>query len=270
MDLFTKHQRETTEFNMGGDRIVLPNGLVMWLPSVRMRGAANYLVREIFQQQRYAHQGFEIGRNDIVVDIGANMGVFVLWAAPQTPQGKVLAVEPTGAIDSLETNVSINQLDNVISLKAAVGVDGRESRFTTYPGFNIINHKDEWTPAAVTRFLIRLRYGRGSRMSLTETVPTFSLGTLMDRYGLDRIDLLKVDCEGGEYEIFECLESYHFQRIRRIAMEFHEYQPAHDHRRLVQILKAHGFKTEVHKPWLVYRFMKYGSLWAWQEHEAAR
>lgn len=247
------------------DRIPLPNGLTLWLPSRRMRGAAEYVVREIFKQRRYYRPGFEIRPDDTVVDIGANMGAFVLWAATQAARGRVVAVEPTSIIDCLNTNVSLNRLENVTTIKAAVGEDGGELRFVTYPGFNINSHQHGWRPAPVTRFLINLRYGRYKSGPVQETARVISLGRLMDECGLERVNFLKIDCEGGEYAIFENLTARDLARVDRVAMEFHELHSSQRHERLVTILRENGFRVLVQKPWFQYRFMKFGALWAWRE-----
>ena len=69
------------ELNVG-----LPNGTVCHLTSESMRPLAKYLRWEIFKRGRYARVGFELRPGDTVIDIGGNIGVFVLWAAPQVPQ----------------------------------------------------------------------------------------------------------------------------------------------------------------------------------------
>ena len=97
-------------------KIELPNGLTFYLPDARMEGAVSFLVKEIFKRRRYAHPGFEIGPKDTVIDVGANMGLFVLWAAPQAAQGRLIAVEPTGVIDCLRLNVQLNGLKNVTAI----------------------------------------------------------------------------------------------------------------------------------------------------------
>jgi hypothetical protein len=61
----------------------LPNGTVCHLTSESMRPLAKYLRWEIFTRGRYARTGFELRPSDTVIDIGGNIGVFVLWAAPQ-------------------------------------------------------------------------------------------------------------------------------------------------------------------------------------------
>jgi FkbM family methyltransferase len=242
--------------------IDLGDGLKLYLATSQQKGAARYVVNEIFKKRRYDHPGFDIGPTDTVVDIGANMGIFVLWAASLAKQGKVLAIEPTSAMDTLRMNVERNGLTNVIPIQAAAGRDGETFEIVTYPGFNIVNHHAAWKPMLATRFLIKLRYGWYQSQPVVERAPVKSLKRMLDENGVDRVNYLKVDCEGGEYDIFRSLDDETFDRIDRIAMEFHEYTQHQRHEELVLMLERHGFSVEIHTNFFEYRLMKYGVLWA--------
>src|ERR1700683_4668955 len=100
----------------------LPNGTVCHLTSEAMRPLAKYLRWEIFKRGRYVHPGFELRPSDTVVDIGGNIGVFVLWAAPQVPQGSIVSVEPNPvSLGCLKLNIQRNGLGNVTAMQAAAG-----------------------------------------------------------------------------------------------------------------------------------------------------
>jgi len=60
------------------------------------------------------------------------------------------------------------------------------------------------------------------------SVPGVSLGQLCQDYGLDEVDLLKIDCEGGEYDIFESAPMELFRRIRNIVFEYHDFDGVAD------------------------------------------
>jgi FkbM family methyltransferase len=240
----------------------LDNGLKFYAPKP-MRGAACYLHREIFARKRYWRPGFEILPSDTVVDIGANMGMFVLWAAPQAHAGQVLAIEPCQQIHGcLQNNILRNGLRNVETMRTAVGADDTEIELVSYPGFNIVSHQRGWRPAAMTRLLIGLIYRRYRSAPVVERVACMSLGRILDAQRVGRVDLLKIDCEGGEYEILRALQPQDWERIDRVAMEFHELHPTQRHQELVQILKSQGFYVEVRKPLLEYHLMRFGEIWA--------
>ena len=54
------------------------------------------------------------------------------------------------------------------------------------------------------------------------SIPSVSLEELLDAHELDVVDLLKVDCEGGEYDIFPEAPDRALDCIRNIATEWHE------------------------------------------------
>ena len=243
-------------------KIGLGDGLSLWLSSTQQLGAARYVVDEIFTKRRYDHPGFQIRPTDNVVDIGANMGIFTLWAARQANRGKVLAIEPTSAIDALRVNIERNGLTNVVPVQAAAGRDGESFEIVTYPGFNIVNHHAGWQPRRWTKFFIWLLYRRYQSAPVIERATVKSLRRMLDENGVERVNYLKCDCEGGEYEILRNLDDETFSRIDKIAVEFHEYMPGQHRSELIDILNRHGFAIEVRKSWFEYTFMKYGMLWA--------
>jgi FkbM family methyltransferase len=250
------------ELQSAQTKIDLGDSLSLWLSSTQQLAAARYVVDEIFTKRRYEHPGFQIGPADNVVDIGANMGIFTLWAARQASHGKVLAIEPTSAIDVLRINIERNGLTNVIPVQAAAGREGDSFEIVTYPGFNIVNHHAGWRPKRWTKFFIWLLYRKYQSPQIIERTSAKSLRRMLDENGIEHVNYLKCDCEGGEYEIFRDLDDATFSRIDKIAMEFHEYMPGQHRSELISILERHDFAVEIHKSWFEYTFMKYGMLWA--------
>jgi hypothetical protein len=53
-------------------------------------------------------------------------------------------------------------------------------------------------------------------------VPGISLASLIESQGLRQVDLLKIDCEGGEYDILLKTPSEVLKNIQKIAFECHE------------------------------------------------
>jgi FkbM family methyltransferase len=166
------------------------------------------------------------------------------------------------AIDALKLSLERNGITNVVPLKVAAGVDGQEWEFVTYTGFNIVNHRSTWKPKLFTRFVIKLLFRKYQSQPVVERAPVKSLERILDEQGVDHVNYFKIDCEGGEYEVFRNLSPRGFDRLDKIVMEFHEYVPGQDHRELVKLLKDHGFTVDIHKTFLEYRFMKCGMLWA--------
>jgi 2-polyprenyl-3-methyl-5-hydroxy-6-metoxy-1,4-benzoquinol methylase len=70
-----------------------------------------FLYREVFEEQAYARHGVRLGPGDSVLDVGANIGMFALWAAERVaPGGRVVALEPLPPIyDALLHNISAHR-----------------------------------------------------------------------------------------------------------------------------------------------------------------
>ncbi|HUZ32410.1 MAG TPA: FkbM family methyltransferase [Xanthobacteraceae bacterium] len=250
-----------------------------------MRPLARYLRWEIFKRRRYARAGFELRPSDTVVDIGGNIGVFVLWAAPQVPQGYVVSVEPNPvSLGCLKLNIERNGLGNVTAMQAAAGSDGGTMELIYHPGWEMIAYNAElsapWfykqsVPARLVRWIIA---GLTNRYTAAEpaqriVTPLMSLEHIMDDHGLQVVNYLKLDCEGGEFEVLRNISGACWSRIERAVIEYHEF--GHDLRvtELVMILEGNGFEVEVHQS-LVEKLGRpfganIGEIWAWKPVAAA-
>ena len=100
----------------------------LWLATPQQQGAARFVVNEIFTKKRYDHPGFQIQPADTVVDIGANMGIFVLWAARQCYARKSGGHRADQRNRRAAMNVERNGLTNVCPVQAACGPTAARSK----------------------------------------------------------------------------------------------------------------------------------------------
>ncbi len=180
----------------------------------------------------YLSGGIRLKPGDTVVDIGANIGSFTVLAASIVgPGGRVIALEPvSGTFARLQKNVGLNRLENVTCRNEAV-----DSRAGTL----------EIRVAAKSALSSAFSDvdGTATVPADVESVPTITLEQVRDEEHLDRINLLKVDCEGSEYAIFNELPPHVARRIDQIAMEVHEI-PGRSYDQLVNDLRALGFRVD--------------------------
>ena len=260
MNSAPQRDKNTSEFT-----IDLSDGRQFYLTDRCYLGAAQFLRFEIFKRQRYFRKGFELKPSDNIIDIGANMGMFTAWAVPQIPNGKLIAIEPTASVECLELNRKKHGWTNVEVLNLAVGDKKGEMDLWHYPGFNIISHPTSAQPANITYFLINLAYFRFRKKASKITVPCVSFDSVMDGFDVSKVDFLKIDCEGAEYEIFRGLSKHNWKRINKIALEFHEYGEGQSAKILIENLRCEGFEVVIRKPLFEYYLMKYGEIWAWRK-----
>ncbi|HUE95064.1 MAG TPA: FkbM family methyltransferase [Longimicrobiaceae bacterium] len=120
----------------------------------------------------------------MVLDVGASIGVVALLAA--RIGCRVLALEPERAnFERLRANVALNGLP-VETLRVAVTDHRGTETLRVLPPHRRGHHTLAPAADAVA----------------TQTVPCTTLDDLLERHGLERVDLLKVDVEGAEPEVF--------------------------------------------------------------------
>jgi FkbM family methyltransferase len=240
-------------------QVGLPNGTICHLTSETMVPLAKYLRWEIFKRARYAHAGFDLRPSDTVVDIGGNIGVFVLWAAPQVPRGLVLSVEPNPAsIRCLKLNIERNDLGNVTAMQAAAGSDGGTMELIYHPGWEMIAYNAGvsapwfYKQSALARLLRWIIAGLTNGQISAEpaqriNAPLMSLERIMDHEGIEVVNYLKLDCEGSEFEVLRNTSGACWSRIERAAIEYHEFGRDRRVAELVTILERNGFEVEVNQ-----------------------
>ena len=72
------------------------------------------------------------------------------------------------------------------------------------------------------------------------TIPQISLDIAFKRFGENNLDIVKMDCEGSEWEILKNVEIW--KKVKFLTMEYHLGKNNFDHDRIVKVLDKIGFK----------------------------
>jgi FkbM family methyltransferase len=170
------------------------------------------------------------------VDVGANWGYFSLLGAGLVgPSGRVIAVEPHPALfASLAENVRRNGLSQVTALRvAAADRNGR---------MNLVGFAGGGENSGLSR-LTELP----DSSALNFDVQTRLLEELLDERGVESVDLLKMDIEGGEGLVLPTLGGrLSSGRYRHILLELHPEaleRQGHSAAALVAGLLEHGYRA---------------------------
>lgn len=181
---------------------------------------------EIFLNEEYG----TIPDDSIVLDLGANIGVFAIYATTSARNVQVYAYEPWPAFGALlRENVRLNQKMDAIRCfdEAVAGESGHRSLQLAETGSFFPTLIDS-APALAERNQI--------------AAPCTTLARIMHAHDLSQIDLVKMDCEGAEYEILYATPASHLKRIRELRMEYHNLDsPEHHLDALERFLAGHGF-----------------------------
>jgi len=216
----------------GLNRLELVDGSILEAPASEPLIA---IFDEVWISQRYAEAGFAARPGHTIVDIGANMGVFTVWAARRNPQAVVVSVEPgVEACGLLRHNIELNRLANVRVVQAAC---------SGQTGPRAFYRRGDTAQSSLYNQDVY-----GSEFLQAGEVATVTLQELFAQQGIECCDLLKLDCEGAEYEILMNAPAAVLQRVERIAMEYHLGMNAHHPAELKTCLEAHGFLVDYEPP----------------------
>lgn len=207
--------------------IELKNGIKFSMgPSKTIGGADLFLISEIWNRKSYflkSYPGFRIDKNDTVIDVGANRGYFTIFAARKAVNGKIFAFEPSpDNFEILSQNLKNNKLNNVVAMPMAVSSSVKNVYLYLFPGSDSANSQ-------------HLKLGKKIKVKATD------LPHYCKVKKINKIDFLKIDCEGEEYEIFSSLPGSFWKIVDKISMEHHVIK-GHSPRELVNILQSYKFK----------------------------
>ena len=163
--------REENEF-------VLPNGLVVAGDATELA----WLFEKVFERQEYAAHGLTYPEDACVVDVGAHVGLFALYAAGRCPRGRVYACEPVPAtFGYLQRNVA-RYGEAVQALAVALGETDGPAEFGA------------------------------------ATTASRRLSTVLREQEIARVDLLRVDVDGAELSVLRGVESADWARIDQVVV----------------------------------------------------
>jgi FkbM family methyltransferase len=168
--------------------------------------------------QIFCREIYQVRPSDrLIVDAGANIGAFTLYALRNSALASVIAIEP--APDSCDR------------VRAMLRAHGMESRCTLH---------EAALGASLGETTIQLDAGSQFRRSgvAGHRVPMVTLDSLVPPDTI--LDLLKIDIEGAEYEVFKSASRELLRRVRRIVMEYHPVAPVEE---AIGPLVSSGFRV---------------------------
>jgi len=191
--------------------------------TIQQKWDTDYIISEIFRDRVYNNDFVSVESGDVVFDVGFNYGFFSLDALQFNPN-RIIAFEP-----NLNLCKKYNHYLNHPKIELhQVGLSDKNETVTFY--------ENEYS-------------GRGTTISdinQTDVASSFdvelvSINEFIKNNSIDRIDYLKIDCEGGEYAIFDSIDkTFLKEKVKKVALEFHH--PLNDKKvvKLLNILKECG------------------------------
>jgi FkbM family methyltransferase len=160
-----------------------------------------------------------------ILDLGANVGYASVYFAARWPQARILSVEPaTSNLDLLDRNT--RSWNHITCLQAAVW---------SHPSWvQVANPQD-----ALNAF--RMSESHDARQ---ENIPAYTISQLIERQGCRYLDLLKMDVEGAEAEIFKNGTAW-LNRVKVLIIELHDRIVPGCTQALYHALQGHHFQQEI-------------------------
>lgn len=196
----------------------------------------------------YLQHGIQISDNSIVFDVGANIGIFGIRAMQRAKNVSVYCFEPIPDIAGiLQKNADQHGHGRMKVFNCGVSDSTGSATFTYFPNTPALStsHPEQWEndPGAfakavkgtmknppdgmkwmrlippvfagiIAHFLVK-----GSKEITCNLIP---LSDIISNEGLNRIDLLKIDCEGAEWSVIQGIRYEHWSMIQSMVIEIHD------------------------------------------------
>jgi FkbM family methyltransferase len=202
-----------------GARFRTSTGAALSLASGYTSGA-----REMYCRNVYLRTGLTMPTSGWVMDLGANNGLFSVWAAVTGAQ--VVAVEAQqGFATEIRDLAAYNGVTERVHIEVAMASG------VTMSGASVGAVADDHRWAATS-------HGTPARPA------DMSVPGLMAAHGIDRLGLLKIDIEGGEFAVLAAGQDLSWlERVDQLALEFH--RDFGDPAALIEPLRQHGFVVDL-------------------------
>jgi FkbM family methyltransferase len=192
--------------------------------------------KEIFMEDFYEADELmgKLPNNPLVIDIGANAGFFNVLLFSKNKNARVLAYEPlpsnialfkkTIAKNALLKNIRLSQVAVTGISKDSIDLFTEDTEDNTvvssvFSDFNKLNQKKI-------------------------TVPAQSLTSIIQQNNFEKIDLLKLDCEGSEYDIIYNTDAAVLKKVNMMVVEVHQIdEDKYNLNSLDQYLRSLGYHT---------------------------
>ncbi len=237
----------------------LPNGCEIIRQS---RFETDVLYQEIFVQETYLQHGITLPQDACIFDVGANIGMFSVYAASRCPLGKVYAFEPMPPTYSCLVLNTAGSPAAVATFNIALGASNGAVEFSFYPmrptNSAMSTYVDHDGDLARLKQFLRKRLGSEAESASegrfveidrqlevehrAESVMTTvrRLSDVMREENIARIDLLKIDVERAEMDVLRGIDASDWKKIEQVVLEAHDAERAQE---VVATLETHGFSV---------------------------
>ena len=226
----------------------------------------DYIYNEIFVLQAYLRHGITIRDGDCIVDAGANIGLFTVFASRVARNLRIVAFEPNpAAFACLEANADAWRQPGgggsaVHCLPLGLSSENGSADLTFFEGLSLLSgfYADAATEREVVKHYVFNQEPEAppseefaaavgdlidSRLrATTVSAQLRTLSSVIAEQGLERIDLLKINVEKSELNVLRGVESRDWPKIRQLVIEVDLQENLAP---ITALLEGHGFEVLV-------------------------
>ena len=193
---------------------------------IRVNSTDLMALTNVWMINEYEVEKLNIKNNDVIIDIGAHIGLFSLLVSKFCYSGKIFCFEPNQEnFDMLTSNINYNKLKNIIPFNLAVTKNESEVKLFL---------DDDQSAHSI--------FPNGSKSIAVDSI---SLQKIFDEKKISACKLLKLDCEGAEYDIIDSLPAEYLDKIQNMAIEYHFADTKPELiKNLITKIKNAGFKIK--------------------------
>lgn len=236
--------------------LTLPNSMKCFYIN---RSETEFIYNEIFEEKIYDRKKIILNDGDVVVDAGANIGLFTMYLGMSYNNIKVYSIEPMRPIfETLKLNCELYGI-NARLLNVGLSNEQSKENFYYFPYYTSASGRyanSDHQKQIVKSFLknsladnvevsaVELEEMLDSRLKVESfEVDLLTLSQIIETEKIKRIDLLKLDCEKSELDILHGIKPEHWSMIRQVVIEVHNEEDILTD--LETTLKANGFNVEI-------------------------
>jgi len=205
-------------------------GFEFYFQDVENSDTLYWVVQEALIDDEYKLKTINFEDDDVVIDIGANVGCISIYLAKKYPNIKIYAYEAHPVnYECLLENIKLNEVDNVIPFNNAVfSKTGRKLNITL----------DLGNTGSSSLYV--------NNVKNSCDIETISFDDIVLNNNIEKIKLLKIDCEGAEYEIIESSNKMKELEIENFSAEIHTFMINHNKNpnKLIDLIHTFNIKNK--------------------------
>ena len=241
-----------------------------------------YIYQEVFDSLDYQQAGITLKDNATVMDIGVNIGFFSLYILKHYKKAHLIAIEPVNKIyQALSNNLKryCSNSQKLCLVNCGVGKELGEAEISYYPAIpaNSTFYPDQKekefdqmdqlinaeTVSRFNKYLLPIYYCAYplvillkpfirrlmlKRLDTVETQPCAieTVSSLIQQQQLKQVDLLKIDAEGGEYDILHGIDEKDWPTIKQLVIETSNLMCEDNSANIVNFLKQRNYDVQIH------------------------